>query len=327
MIGYIIIKYRLKNMSKEKENKSITTQDEYISEQIKGTKKLIKKHQFGGGIGAFPGLRFMNWLFSPKKETAERVMHTSASPGVAASGLILNPFNEKNYTGSYKYNHNTSEKGINFVSKNPFADNNTFKDRDHVKLFLYGDEQGFEKSDEPEIVVNDEKWTSKQYKGKMMPMDTLYLSNRMRPFIQKLIKRKQIINFDENNKLSDGNKYQKYDGVMMDNVASYNGRFSNKGKQHYLSNFDLIDYEPEQFSKNWGNTTKFLASLVQKAGEPTKKYPNAGPFVLRQDRIPIVYTNGNNDDDYLLQKLNIKGGNDATKQFHQDYWNSVFNVE
>lgn len=275
----------------------------------------MRKYQYGDPV--MPGILFAKWLSGPKKGWAERAMHSSSNPYFAMIGAIANPFNSVGYTGSYKYNHYTSEDGVNNGNRSPNQKDNIVEGRDHVRNFLYGDDKGFEKSYAPEIIVNGESYGSKQYKGRMFPMDTLYLPTKMKPVVQQFINEKKIINLDENQPVTNKDKYSAYDGITMDNVASFNGRFVGNDKNHYLSFFDRIDFEPIQFGINWGAIMGLPAGLATKAGSPTDKYPNAGAFVLRQDSIPIKYTDAQRNDDYLLDKLNIETGNDNTKEFKQ----------
>ena len=225
-----------------------------------------------------------------------------------------NPQNVPNYTGSYKKRYdNNSELIRSGVQGNAVqtqlgtlvaADANV--DRDLVKNFIYGEDQGFIKSKKKPITVNGIEYKDRQYEGNIAPYDTLFFPKSMQPTIDSLVQGKDIFSVNHNsNYIPSVYEQYKQETYDQDNVAKHSGVIKKQNNNYFTTVFDLWDFLGDySYAPDW------LAHKFQNDLQPDQYFPNAGPFVLRQD-IPIKFVEDSVLDQtrpsgrYFLENLNI----------------------
>ena len=98
-----------------------------------------------------------------------------------------NDENTPYYTGSYvrgfdsekDYEGETTAYQGNTTIGQLTTDRTPNVNRDLVKNFIYGEDDGFKKLNKKPLVVNGEEYPDKQYYGNIAPIDTIYLPKSM----------------------------------------------------------------------------------------------------------------------------------------------------
>ena len=195
--------------------------------------------------------------------------------------------------------------------------------RDLVKNFIYGEDNGFKKSNKKPLTVNGQTYKERQYDGTIAPIDTLFLPKSMQPTIDSLIAEKQIYNMNHNYGYSPSiYRQDRQKEYSIDNVANHSGVFRKKGNKYSAELFDLWDFMGDySYGLDW------IAHKFQNNLAPDNLFPNAGPFVLRQD-IPIKFVNDSKLDETrrsgksFLYNLNDESNNASMRlKKHLDKWN------
>lgn len=194
--------------------------------------------------------------------------------------------------------------------------------RDLVKNFIYGEDEGFKKSNKKPLTINGEIYKERQYDGTIAPIDTLFLPKSMQPTIDSLITEKQIYNMNHNYGYSPSiYRQDRQKEYSIDNVANHSGVFRKKGNKYSAELFDLWDFMGDYpYGLDW------IAHKFQNNLAPDNLFPNAGPFVLRQD-IPIKFINDSKLDEtrrsgkYFLQNLNDESNKASIRlKTHLNKW-------
>ena len=247
----------------------------------------------------------------------ERAAHHTGSGDLANVVSYMWDSNDENipyYTGSYirgfdpekDYEGETIAYQGNTTVGQLTTDRTPNINRDLVKNFIYGEDKGFKKSNKKPLIVNGEIYPDRQYYGNIAPIDTIYLPKSMQPTIDSLIAEKSIYNMNHNSGYTPSfYRQDRMKNYTYDNVAQHSGVFhKNKRNQYSTELFDLWD-----FMGDYKYGADRIAHAFQKNLEPDQFFPNAGPFVLRQE-IPIKFVKDNVLDETrrsgksFLQNLN-----------------------
>lgn len=178
------------------------------------------------------------------------------------------------------------------------------QDRNIVNLYLNGDETGFEKLDAKPIVVNGDTLQHSQYKGNILPHDTIYLHSSVKPVVEDYIQSKQLLpinnsfgTYKHTNFFDYPYNLEKYKGTTIDdaNRASISFKQNTDGS-YYMDVFDLWDLNGTDKNKIGVGIEKKLTS---------DSIDTNGPFILRQN-IPIVFSEDTIGESNFLNK--ISGG-------------------
>ena len=247
----------------------------------------------------------------------ERAAHHTGSGDLANVISYMWDSNDENipyYTGSYirgfdsekDYEGETTAYQGNTTVGQLTTDRTPNINRDLVKNFIYGEDKGFKKSNKKPLIVNGEIYPDRQYYGNIAPIDTIYLPKSMQPTIDSLIAEKSIYSMNHNSGYTPSFYQQdRMKNYTYDNVAQHSGVFhKNKRNQYSTELFDLWDFMGDyKYGADW------IAHAFQKNLESDQFFPNAGPFVLRQE-IPIKFVKDNVLDETrrsgksFLQNLN-----------------------
>lgn len=176
-------------------------------------------------------------------------------------------------TGNYR-----TKNGLYGVT--PAPDNS----RNHIDLFLYGNEKGFEKYIGKPYVVNGDTLSNKQYKGKIITLDTLDIPLSSKRFIDSMAVNKSVANITNNDPI--GAWKDKSIGKSYDNVRNHYFNIKKKGNKYYADVADQYDFD-----------YSILGNIVNNLGEP---------YTLRQ-QVPIRFYDDSN--------INNLGRNIPTKNY------------
>lgn len=261
----------------EKKNKLAiigTTLKNVVNDSIKAA-KFDKKQK---SINNSPN------LWSYYKDDRKRLLdaaHYSRSGdinNIAAYLFNTNNNGELHYTGSdTKTDDYITYSGSNAGERAP----KPYTDRDLVSLAITGDEIGVEKYNGNPLVINGKEY-NRQYTGNIYPYKELVLPTKAKDVINSLIKNKRIISLGPNSNYGKGNNAYKY----IDNVALHSASFKNDYKGNITFNpFDIWDFDNNYLYSETG-ANKIFNDIIQ----PSSTYPNSGPFILRQDGIPVRFS-------------------------------------
>ncbi len=178
--------------------------------------------------------------------------------------LNILPVNRNSYTGSKK---SDSDKFIDIDDPETRTfEKNAYRDRDLIRLYLYGDEKGFTKYKGDPLVINGDTLKYNQYYGTIYPSNTIYLPNSMRDQIDELINEKGFIGINNYSIHRDKDAITDY----IDDVGNASAYFrKTKDGKYKMSMYDIWDFN------------KVFDKLIPEKG--------AGPFVLRQDNVNVVF--------------------------------------
>ena len=268
----------------------------------------------------------------------ERAAHHTGSGDLANVISYMWDSNDENipyYTGSYirgfdpekDYEGETTAYQGNTTVGQLTTDRTPNINRDLVKNFIYGDDAGFKKSTKRPLTVNGKTYEERQYEGTIAPIDTVFLPKSMVPTIDSLIAEKLIYSMNHNGGYTPS--YYREDRLKnytYDNVAKHSGVFRKNKKGEYSTElFDLWD-----FLGNYDYGWDWVAHKFQNDLKPDKFFPNAGPFILRQE-IPIKFVEDSvlnetrRSGKYFLDRLDTSS-NAASKilKSHVLKWNNKY---
>lgn len=175
------------------------------------------------------------------------------------------------------------------------------QDRNIVNLYLNGDETGFEKLDAKPIVINGDTLQHNQYKGNILPHDTIYLHSSVKPVVEDYVQSKQLLpinnsfgSYKHTNFFDYPYNLEKYKGTTIDdaNRASISFKQNTDGS-YYMDVFDLWDLNGTDKNKIGIGIEKKLTS---------DSIDTNGPFILRQN-IPIVFREDTIGESNFLNKI------------------------
>ena len=238
------------------------------------------------------------------------------------TGSIISGFDKSiDYPGDPIIIQGNETNGVKGISSAP----NT--NRDLVTNFIYGDDVGFKKSTKKPLTVNGKTYEERQYEGTIAPIDTIFLPKSMVPTIDSLIAEKSIYAMGHNGGYTPS--YYREDRLKnytYDNVANHSGVFRKNKKGEYSTElFDLWD-----FLGNYDYSWNWLAHKFQEDLKPDEFFPNAGPFILRQE-VPIKFVEDSvlnetrRSGKYFLDRLDTSS-NAASKILkpHVLKWNNSY---
>lgn len=198
------------------------------------------------------------------------------------------------YTGNYYFGDR-----LGYGTKKQVPQN-----RNIVNLYLNGDETGFEKLDAKPIVVNGDTLQHSQYKGNILPHDTIYLHSSVKPVVEDYIQSKQLLpinnsfgSYKHTNFFDYPYNLEKYKGTTIDDANRASISFKqNMDGSYYMDVFDLWDLNGTDKNKiGIGIEKKLISDSID----------TNGPFILRQN-IPIVFSEDTIGESNFLNK--ISGG-------------------
>ena len=201
------------------------------------------------------------------------------------------------YTGSY-YFGDTQGYG---------RESNLPRNRNLVKLYTNGDSTGFEPmSNAPEIVLNGDTLKYNQYKGFIVPQDTIYLRPESQATISRLSKTKQLLPINNSYPGWQGSGVNfadypyfldKYLGKVIDDTNNSLVSFKQNNDGSYYA--DIIDVWDLYGTDKYGIGKKIERTLQNDTIE------NNGPFVLRQN-VPIVFNRDSVSDGRFLNLISFE---------------------
>lgn len=228
------------------------------------------------------------------KTDAEAFMHSSSSPFAATGAGWLNilAMNQPANTGIYYAGDKVSQSVLPFTKKSPV-------DRgDYIRAFLYGDFNGMNRSKE---VPLERRYATRQFTENFIPVDTLKLSPELKPLVEGARDTRIVMN----NNHRDLYSAEPYRGRPLYNASDFTGYFTNQDGQDYFNAYDYFDFDnlSDKYDKTGSELKKFLVDVgedaVNFAGQRTERYPQAGPFMVRQDKLPIKWDTSGRDDNLL----------------------------
>lgn len=226
----------------------------------------------------------------------------------------------KDYTGSWVFDQHGNAKQV--ITGQVFKESQIEPNvsRDLVNNYVFGDDSGFVPDNSKPLVVDGEVWPTKQYQGEIIPYDTLFLPQYMQPTVDSLISEKKIYAQKNNINYSPQGSYTKQD-YTLDNVTNHSGHFGMDENGYFTELFDRWDFSGNH---TYSNVIDLFGinDALEESLKPTKNYPNAGQFVLRQ-KVPVVFTDTfDSNADSFINNLNYVYSNDASKRLKSAYRNA-----
>lgn len=235
-----------------------------------------------------------------------RAAHSSSRGGdtnVESFILDSNPKDDLVYTGSFKLP--LDQKGGTVFKADPNSSEKSRyranKERDLVKYAITG-ENGSITEAEP-ITVNGHTY-DRTIDGVIFPYSSITFPKQLQNVVDSIASSpKPIMSLGPNTGYGDGDGTFSY----IDNVANHSGVFKKTKKGFEFVPFDYWDFAGNyKYVEKLPKVNELFESLIQ----PNEKYPNSGPFAIRQKGIPIVFDDSE-DINFLNWYSTLKRGSDT----------------
>lgn len=258
----------------------------------------IQSFQNGGPVGRLGASNIVGNIMSGLIEgtkraariPAEEIAHQAGEPyrtkqdiieGAIKSFINPTPQDSVKYTGSFLPNNNGE----------PLPNTK----RDLIRLYLQGDETGFEKwngdnngYDYSNYSVKN-NYSPKEYKGNFYNNDTIRLPEQSRTWLDSIADNNSTIGFMGTNHPLSSNA---------DDVGGHLGKVTRNGDNYNIHFSDMWDFQPNDYNSLWDVPERASIQSIQ----PALLDFVGNPFILRQTIPAKINSNINSElnDEYIL---------------------------
>ena len=222
-----------------------------------------------------------------REDLYDRMSNSSGYNGISAevnymmTGMGMIPYSGDDYTGFY-YTNNDMNRTV--------SGENAYNDKNALLQYFHGNGnltpyQGLD------TIVQSGKWNYPQFIEKILPADKehpLRFSNNVKGVLDEHINNGRAFSLNTDYMILPSDRL----GQPIYDAGTFGVKpYIDENGNYFLKAFDRFDFSGTVIGGDF---------VENKLNKSHKYYPNSGPFVVRQDSIPIVFTPSAEDDSMFM---------------------------